>query len=77
MTNIKFENEKNSWTEFTCDGTPGFLFFYGDEANIESPADPFFSIPTKAMSLEELKEDDAAYEKTMECIEAFAAMARV
>ena len=74
--NIKFENTTSSWTEFTCDGTPGFLFFYGDEASIETPADPFFTIPTKAMSLEELKEDENAYKKTMEYIEAFAAMAK-
>ena len=75
MNSIKFKNTKSSSTEFICGGISGFLYFSGEEVSIESPADPFFEIPTKAMNLKELKKDKVAYKEVITCIEKYIAMA--
>lgn len=66
--------ENNGYVEFSYGEVYGLIYFDGKEASIESPADPFYVVPTKAMNLEELEEDGAAYREILACIMKYIAM---
>ena len=72
---IKFTEEGNGYAEFSYGSVYGLVYFDGERATIESPADPFFEVPTKAMNLKELEEDKVAYREVIACIEKYIAMA--
>ena len=75
MANIKFTEEGNGYAEFSYGSVYGLVYFDGEKVSVESPADPFFEVHTKAMSLDELKEDGPAYRKVIACIEKYIEMA--
>lgn len=70
-------NANNEYIDFVCDDVPGLLYIFDDEITVESPADPFASLPARgAHDLEDILANESLRDELCDKIAAYARYAK-